>query len=144
MNFSFTQALLGGVLIGLSASMLLIVSGRVAGISGIVGGLLKPEKGEVGWRLTFVLGLLSGSLLLAMFRPQALQAGVTNVPVHLVMIAGLLVGAGTQIGGGCTSGHGVCGISRGSKRSIAATLTFMATAAAATFVVQHVLQGGGS
>ncbi len=144
MNFTPVSALLGGALIGLAASILLIARGRVAGISGIVGGLLEPKRGEVDWRLTFVLGMLSGAAVLALVHPRALHPGATQVPTMVTVLAGLLVGVGTQLGAGCTSGHGVCGISRGSPRSFAATLTFMAAGVASAFVVQHVVLGGGT
>ncbi len=133
-------ALLGGALIGLSASLLLWANGQVAGISGVVGSLLAPVRGDIAWRLLFFGGLLTGGLLLAWLRPMsfaapgALRAG----GAALLVAAGLLVGLGSRLGNGCTSGHGVCGISRGSARSIAATLTFMATGALTVFLIRHV------
>ena len=138
MAFTPVSALIGGALIGASASMMLALNGRITGISGILGGLVRPQRGEVGWRATFLAGLLVGGVLLALAYPRALPAASTP-PIALTVVAGLLVGFGTQLGGGCTSGHGVCGISRLSKRSILATMTFMATGALAAFVVQHVL-----
>jgi uncharacterized membrane protein YedE/YeeE len=132
-------ALAGGALVGLSASALLALNGQVAGVSGIVGGILRPRKGEVAWRLAFVAGLLAGGLLLAWRLPQAVAPRAAAVPGALVVVAGLLVGFGTQLGSGCTSGHGVCGVSRWSVRSLAAVATFMTTGALATFFVQHVL-----
>ena len=132
-------SLVGGALIGLSASAMLLLNGRVAGISGILGGALKPVRGDVAWRITFLVGLLLGALTLAVVYPRAVDGARTGVPLPVIVIAGLLVGVGTQLGSGCTSGHGVCGISRGSPRSFAATLTFMATGAVAAFFVQHVL-----
>ena len=125
----------------LSASAMLLLNGRVAGISGILGGALRPAPGDVAWRVLFLGGMLLGALALAVAYPRAVTAGATGVPLPVVVIAGLLVGVGTQLGSGCTSGHGVCGISRGSVRSVAATLTFMLTGAVAAFVVQHVLLG---
>lgn len=118
--------------------MMLALNGRISGISGILGGLVRPQRGEVSWRATFLAGLLAGGVLLALAYPSALPAA-SATPIALTVIAGLLVGFGTQLGGGCTSGHGVCGISRFSVRSILATMTFMATGALAAFVVQHVL-----
>ncbi len=141
MSFTPISALLGGALIGSSASLLLVLDGRVAGISGIVGGLLQPKPGEVAWRAAFLCGLLLGAVALALLDPAAVH-GVSPVPLALVVVAGSLVGFGTRLGGGCTSGHGVCGISRGSKRSIVATLTFMATGVASTFVFQHLVLRG--
>jgi uncharacterized membrane protein YedE/YeeE len=139
MSFTPVASLAGGALIGLSASALLCLNGRVAGISGIVGGIVQPRRGEVGWRLAFVAGLLAGGLLLACLLPEVVAPRETGMPNLLVAMAGLLVGFGTQLGGGCTSGHGVCGVSRLSPRSIAAVATFMVTGALAAFLVQHVL-----
>lgn len=138
MAFTPVSALIGGALIGASASMILALNGRIAGISGVLGGLVRPQRGDVEWRITFMAGLLAGGVLLALAYPRALLATSAS-PIALTVIAGLLVGFGTQLGGGCTSGHGVCGISRFSMRSILATLTFMATGALAAFIVQHVL-----
>ncbi|NPC69934.1 YeeE/YedE family protein [Corallococcus sp. AB004] len=140
MSSSIVLPLLGGVLIGLSASLLLLAQGRVAGISGIVGALLGPIREDVSWRILFLGGLLTGGLVLAWLRPSGFPA---SVPLDLRQLsllvgAGLLVGFGSQLGNGCTSGHGVCGISRGSVRSIVATLTFMATGALTVFFVRHV------
>lgn len=141
MSFTPISALVGGALIGSSASLMLVLDGRVAGISGIVGGLLQPKRGEIAWRSAFLVGLLLGALGLALLYPAAVH-GVSPVPLAFVVLAGALVGFGTRLGSGCTSGHGVCGISRGSKRSIVATMTFMATGVASTFVVQHLLFPG--
>lgn len=125
-------ALGGGALIGLAASLLLMLNGRIAGISGIVGGLFQQRE---SWRLAFVIGLLTGGVVLYAVRPQAFDGPTVN-PL-LVAVAGLLVGVGTTVGNGCTSGHGVCGISRFSKRSIVATCVFMATGILVTFLVRH-------
>jgi uncharacterized membrane protein YedE/YeeE len=141
---TIAPALAGGALIGLSASLLLLFSGRVAGISGIVGGLMSPEgrpRGDSGWRVAFILGLLAGGFLLLGLRPQSFD-GPTTVSPYLVAVAGLFVGVGTTLGNGCTSGHGVCGISRLSKRSVVATGVFMATGMLVTFLVRHVLHHG--
>ncbi|WP_371823626.1 YeeE/YedE family protein [Myxococcus sp. CA056] len=132
--------LLGGVLIGLSAALLLLFNGRIAGISGITGGLLSAAPADRGWRASFLGGLAVGGVLLATFRPESLGPPVLT-SVGATLVAGLLVGFGTQLGGGCTSGHGVCGLARGSKRSLVATLTFMATGAIAVFISRHVLGG---
>lgn len=121
------QALAGGALIGLSASLMLAFNGRVAGISGIVGGLVHPAPGDLGWRALFVGGLLFGGILAALALPAAFPAA--RVSWATAALAGLLVGVGTRLANGCTSGHGVCGVSRLSLRSIAATATFIATGA---------------
>jgi uncharacterized membrane protein YedE/YeeE len=133
--------LLGGALIGLSASLLLLANGRVAGISGIVGSLLAPVRGDIAWRVSFLGGLLTGGLLLVWRLPSAFAApsALSMGGAVLLVVAGLLLGFGSRLGNGCTSGHGVCGISRGSRRSIVATLTFMATGVLTVFLVRHVL-----
>ncbi len=139
-EFTPGPAALGGLLIGLSAALLLLASGRVAGISGIVAQLVWPDAGEArGWRLAFVAGLPLGALIVHLaFDPLAPQ--IETGPTGLVA-AGLLVGFGSRLGSGCTSGHGVCGISRGSGRSISATLTFMGAAALTVFVTRHLIGG---
>ena len=142
MAFTPVASLVGGALIGLSASAMLAFNGRIAGISGILGGIVKPGQADGGWRFSFLGGLLAGAVVLALFYPPALAATVTTLPPALVAIAGILVGVGTQLGSGCTSGHGVCGISRLSVRSIAATVTFMVTGAISTLLVQHVFLSG--
>ena len=136
-NFTPWSALCGGALIGISASLLLLLNGRVAGISGIVGGLVRPRPQETSWRALFVAGLLVGGLVLFLLRPASFGAAPVSLP--LAIVAGLFVGFGTRLGSGCTSGHGVCGLSRFSRRSLAATMTFMATGAMAAFVVQHIV-----
>jgi uncharacterized membrane protein YedE/YeeE len=125
----FLLSLAGGAVIGLAATFLLYFNGRVAGVSGITGGLVGGAEGRA-WRLAFVGGLLLGGLLLRLAWPERAFFGAlpARSPVLLV-VAGLLVGYGTRLANGCTSGHGVCGLSRGSVRSLAATLTFMATGA---------------
>jgi len=137
-HFTPIPSLLGGMLLGAAASLLLLVSGKTAGISGIVAGLLRAGV-DRGWRMLFVLGLLIGGALVAWVEPSAL--GASTRPLGLLAVAGVLVGFGARLGGGCTSGHGVCGLSRLSKRSLVATLTFMATAAIAVFAM-HQLGGG--
>ncbi|WAM23332.1 YeeE/YedE family protein [Myxococcus sp. NMCA1] len=141
MTSSILLPLLGGALIGLSASLLLLANGRVAGISGVVGSLLAPVRGDVAWRVLFFAGLLAGGLLLSWLRPGSFPgpSAPSAGGLWLLAGAGLLVGFGSRLGNGCTSGHGVCGISRGSVRSIAATLTFMATGVLTVFLVRHVL-----
>jgi uncharacterized protein len=127
-NFTPLSAVAGGALIGLGASALLFFNGRVAGISGIVGGLLAPERGEWEWRAAFVAGLLIGGAALVAFLPPAISAATGRTGV--LAAAGLLVGFGARLGRGCTSGHGVCGISRLSVRSLIGTVTFMLTGVA--------------
>lgn len=141
-DFTPLSALLGGALIGLSASALLAFTGRIAGISGIVGGLLRPRAGDIGWRAAFALGLFSGGGILRLLDPSALALpGLPGLPV--VVLAGLLVGVGTHLGNGCTSGHGVCGISRGSRRSLVATLAFMLTGMLTVWLTRGFLRGAG-
>ena len=130
-------ALAGGVLIGLSATLLLWLNGRVAGVSGILNGFLCPKAGDVSWRAMFLLGLIVAAGLYMALVPGAPLPRTDYSRVGLV-VAGLLVGFGTRMGNGCTSGHGVCGLGRLSMRSLAAVLTFMATAIATTFLVRHV------
>lgn len=139
-HFTPLASLLGGALIGLAASLLLLGDGRIAGISGIVGGLLTPVAGETAWRALFVTGLLVGGLGLHLVDPALVRMDLDRSAAALVL-SGLLVGFGTRLGNGCTSGHGVCGISRGSRRSLVATVTFMATGMATAWVVGHVLGG---
>lgn len=122
----YLQALFGGLLIGFSVTLLLIFNGKVTGISGIIGGLLKPQKHDAFWRISFILGMLTGGLMLKIFYPESLTSTVHSSTAVLVS-SGLLVGFGTLLGNGCTSGHGICGISRLSARSILATLVFMAS-----------------
>ena len=138
-SFTPWASLAGGLLVGLAAALLILFNGRIAGISGIVGGLLMPRRGDIGWRAAFVLGLLAAPAAWLAFAaaPQPHVAAATP----MLVAAGLLVGVGTRLGSGCTSGHGVCGIARGSRRSIVATATFMAAAFAVVFVVRHLLGG---
>jgi uncharacterized membrane protein YedE/YeeE len=137
-NFTPASALLGGVLIGIAATLLLAVNGRIAGVSGIAGGLLTPRSGDIAWRGLFLAGLILGAGAYSAFRHVDIQIE-EKFPV--LIVAGLLVGYGTQLGRGCTSGHGVCGIARLSPRSIAATLVFMLSAAATVYLVRHVIKG---
>jgi uncharacterized membrane protein YedE/YeeE len=136
-NFTPVSALIGGLLIGASAALFLLLSGRIAGISGILGGLLHPARSEIGWRTAFLAGLFIAPLAYVAFGgtlpPVALDASLP-----LLAVAGLIVGFGTRLGAGCTSGHGVCGIGRGSPRSIVATLVFMTTAIVTVFITRHV------
>lgn len=124
-DFTPVSSLVGGALIGLAASLLLIASGRIAGISGIVSGLLVGNRGDRAWRAAFLAGLLAAGVALALASPSVVHPSPRSL-VPLV-VAGLLVGVGTRLGNGCTSGHGVCGLSRMSVRSLAATVTFVGT-----------------
>ena len=139
-NFTPLSAAIGGVLIGLAAALLLWLNGRIAGISGILTGALEQTGAPRGWRWMFLAGLVGGGFL-ALLAGHQPAAGITGMSGPVVIAAGLLVGVGTRLGSGCTSGHGVCGIARLSVRSLAATLTFMLTASATVFVVRHVLGG---
>ena len=139
-NFTPISAAIGGALIGLAATLLMLLTGRIAGISGIFGGLVSPGSGDWGWRIAFLAGLILAPL----------AAGVVGYPMAppqlpaswgLIVGAGLLVGVGTRLGSGCTSGHGVCGIARLSARSLVATAVFVATAVAVVAVSRHVIGG---
>lgn len=135
----YILALIGGGLIGVSAVLLMGLTGRIAGISGIVGGLLPPKPAEDRtWRIAFILGLLLAPTLLAILTGDN-RIGAPAVGPIMLVAAGLLVGIGTALGSGCTAGHGICGVSRLSPRSIAATVTFVATAMVTVFIVRHVL-----
>jgi len=136
----FVLAIVGGGLIGLSASMLLLLVGRVAGICGIMGGLIEPVSGDTLWRALFVLGLLAGGVILSVLSPEVFKAP-TDRSFGTIGVAGLLVGFGTRLGNGCTSGHGVCGLSRFSKRSLIATCSFMATGFITATLIQ-IIRGG--
>ncbi|AOS97690.1 hypothetical protein AUP74_02282 [Microbulbifer aggregans] len=135
--FTPWSALAGGAMIGLASALLLLLNGRIAGISGILGGLISRTPGETGWRAAFTIGLLIGPTLWALF--NVLPAIRIEAGYPMLIAAGLLVGLGTRYGSGCTSGHGVCGLSRLSPRSLAATLIFMAGGFATVFVVRHLL-----
>src|SRR5258708_4354106 len=132
-DFTPIASSLDGALLGTSAAMLLLLNGRVAGISGIFSGLFVPARGEFAWRALFVAGLFGGGLLMARLSPQSFANSLPRSTAAL-LAAGLLVGFGTRLANGCTSGHGLCGVSRFSRRSVAATATFMATRFATAFV----------
>ena len=139
-NFTPLPALAGGLLIGASVAALWILNGRAAGISGIVGDVLQPKLGDQGWRIWFLAGLLIGGLILGRAAPGWFAWDAPH-SVVLMAAAGVLVGFGTRLGHGCTSGHGLCGISRLSRRSILATVVFMALGGASVFVARHLMGG---
>jgi uncharacterized membrane protein YedE/YeeE len=139
-NFTPLSAAIGGALIGLAAALLMLSTGRIAGVSGILGGLLDAEARDKGWRVAFIAGLILAPLAASL---AGFAVPVPEMPASFIVIvaAGLLVGFGSRLGGGCTSGHGVCGIARLSPRSIAATAIFMLTAIAVVALTRHVLGG---
>ena len=125
-NFTPVSALMGGALIGLAASIMLLFNGRIAGISGVFGGLLRPSPGDIGWRAAFIVGLVAAGLGFALVMPDAVTI-TADRGVGITAVAGIVVGFGVRMGNGCTSGHGVCGLSRFSRRSLVATVTFIFT-----------------
>ena len=137
-NFTPGSALAGGVVIGLSAVLLMGLLGRIAGVSGIIGGLLRPAAGEAGWRLAFLVGLVAGPIVWRMMGGFVPTVDITT-QMPVLLLGGLLVGAGTALGSGCTSGHGVCGIARLSPRSLVATLIFMVMGIGTVFIVRHLI-----
>ncbi|PQO99384.1 YeeE/YedE [Massilia phosphatilytica] len=137
LHFTPWASLAGGILIGLATALLLLANGRVAGISGILGGLLRPTRGDIAWRVTFILGLFVAPL--AWLTMGAMPPAQIDHSPALLAAGGLLVGIGTRFGNGCTSGHGVCGIARLSPRSLLATVCFIAAGFATVFIVRHVL-----
>jgi len=136
--FTPWHALVGGALVGTAAALFVLLNGRIAGISGVLGGLLRPVKGDVAWRAAFVIGLIVAPLIYLLFgsppKPRI------DADFGALVLAGLLVGVGTRYGAGCTSGHGVCGLSRLSPRSLVATAAFMATGFATVFAIRHLLK----
>jgi uncharacterized membrane protein YedE/YeeE len=136
-NFTPWSSLAGGLLIGLASAMFLLFNGRIAGISGIVGGLLRPVKNDIGWRIAFIVGLILAPFAYGLVVP--LPEVQVDAQKTTLIAAGLLVGIGTRYGSGCTSGHGVCGLSRRSPRSLVATMAFMFAGFATVFTVRHLL-----
>lgn len=136
-HFTPLTAMAGGVLIGLAAAMFLLLNGRIAGISGVLGGLLRPTKGDMAWRIAFVLGLVGAPLVHVLF--AALPEPQIDASYGTLILGGLFVGVGTRYGSGCTSGHGVCGLSRLSPRSLVATGAFMGAGFVTVFVTRHLL-----
>jgi len=137
-HFTPLAGLLGGLLIGLASAALLLATGRIAGVSGILGRSFFPAKEDLGWRVAFLAGLPLGAWIVGVAAPSTTALAITH-STPLLVAGGLLVGVGTQIGNGCTSGHGICGVGRGSPRSLVATATFMAVGIATVFVVRHLL-----
>lgn len=136
-NFTPWSSLAGGLLIGLAAAMFVLLNGRVAGISGILGGLLRPQRSDAGWRIAFIAGLVAAPLIwqaFAVLPPLRIDASYA-----MLAVAGLVVGLSTRYGAGCTSGHGVCGLSRLSPRSLVATLAFMTSGFATVYVLRHLI-----
>ncbi|MDR9839762.1 MULTISPECIES: YeeE/YedE family protein [Burkholderiales] len=136
-NFTPWTSLAGGLMIGIATALFLVFNGRIAGISGIVGGLLTPARGDIAWRLAFVGGLVLSPLVFSSIAPLPQVHIEAGYPV--LILAGLLVGIGTRYGSGCTSGHGVCGLSRRSPRSMVATVAFMFAGFVTVYVVRHVV-----
>lgn len=139
-NFTPIASTIGGLLIGLSAAMMLLFNGRIAGISGIFRGVIQPKEGDFGWRAAFIGGLVVGGAILFAAMPAMFEVSIDRSLIA-VAAAGVLVGFGTRLGNGCTSGHGVCGLSRFSARSLVATVSFMGAGAITVFVVNHLLGG---
>lgn len=137
LHFTPAASLMGGLLIGISAAGLFVLNGRIAGISGIVGGLFRPARGEFAWRIAFVAGLIVSATLYRLIAPLPVAHIDANWPS--LIVAGLVVGFGTRLGSGCTSGHGVCGISRLSPRSLLATLVFMVSGFATVSIMRHLI-----
>ena len=135
--FTPASALIGGAIIGVAVALFVVLNGRIAGVSGILGGLARPQAGDISWRVAFVAGLIAAPLAWGLL--AALPEIRVDASVSVLVAAGLLVGVGTRYGGGCTSGHGVCGVSRASPRSVAATLAFMAAGFATVYVVRHLI-----
>jgi hypothetical protein len=138
-HFTPGLSLLGGLILGLASAAFILLNGRILGISGILGGLIKPAKGDVGWRMAFLLGMAAAPMTAAFLFPQVLSAPRIEAGYVALVVAGLLVGFGTRLGSGCTSGHGVCGLSRLSPRSLVSTLTFMGLGFAMVYVVRHLI-----
>ncbi|MCG6281432.1 YeeE/YedE family protein [Vibrio diabolicus] len=132
------ESLFGGLLLGISATILLLVNGKIAGISGIMNGIMSPKKGDYSWRLLFAVGMIAGGLISVLMLGVAVPS-TANLSLGMVIAAGLLVGTGTRLGNGCTSGHGICGMGRLSKRSVVATCVFMVVAGLTVFVRLHLV-----
>jgi uncharacterized membrane protein YedE/YeeE len=139
-HFTPWLSLGGGLLIGLASAVFILLNGRILGISGILGGMLAPRAGDIGWRIAFLLGMAAAPIVLALLVPlDFIRAPTIDASYPVIALAGLLVGFGTRYGSGCTSGHGVCGLSRLSPRSLISTLTFMAVGFFVVFILRHVI-----
>ena len=139
-HFTPWASLFGGAILGIATAMFMLLNGRILGISGILGGLLRPQRGDTSWRMAFLLGLAAAPLVASTLLPAHwMSAPRIDAGYALIVLAGLLVGYGTRLGSGCTSGHGVCGLSRLSTRSIVATGTFMALGFLTVYVLRHLL-----
>ena len=139
-HFTPWTSLVGGLLLGLASALFILLNGRILGISGILGGLLAPRRGDIGWRIAFLLGMGAAPMVFAAVMPADLLSEVRiEASGPAIALAGLLVGVGTRYGAGCTSGHGVCGLSRLSPRSLVATLCFMAAGFATVYVLRHAI-----
>ncbi|MCF7477097.1 YeeE/YedE family protein [Vibrio sp. J2-4] len=138
LNVISWESLFGGLLLGISATILLLVNGKIAGISGIMNGIMSPKKGDYSWRLLFAVGMIAGGLISVLMLGVAVPS-TANLSLGMVIAAGLLVGIGTRLGNGCTSGHGICGMGRLSKRSVVATCVFMVVAGLTVFVRLHLV-----
>ena len=140
LHFTPWTSLGGGILLGIASAMFVLLNGRILGISGILGGLLAPRMGDIGWRFAFLLGMGAAPMVFgAVMPPELLPAVRIDASEPVIALAGVLVGLGTRYGSGCTSGHGVCGLSRLSPRSLVATISFMAAGFATVFLVRHAL-----
>lgn len=135
-HFTYESALLGGVFIGAAISLLILFNGRIAGISGAIGGLFTPSAGNIAWRIAFLLGIFSAAIA---FNTMSASDVAFDTSYPILIIAGFLIGFGSRLGSGCTSGHGVCGIARLSKRSFLATGLFIAAGMAAVYVMRHII-----
>lgn len=140
LHFTPGLSLVGGILLGLASAAFILINGRILGISGILGGLLSSRVGDIGWRIAFLLGMAASPWVASLIFPEGLmEAPRIEAGYAAIAIAGLLVGFGTRYGSGCTSGHGVCGLSRLSPRSLVSTLTFMGLGFATVYVVRHLI-----
>ena len=138
-HFTPWSALAGGILLGLASVMFILVNGRILGISGILGGLLVPQRSDASWRVFFLLGMLLAPATLSLLAPGLISAPRIEADTVAIVAAGLLVGLGTRYGSGCTSGHGVCGLSRLSPRSLVATLSFMGAGFFIVYILRHIV-----
>jgi uncharacterized membrane protein YedE/YeeE len=138
LHFTPISSLIGGVMLGVASVGFILLNGRILGISGILGGMLVPRSGDTSWRISFLIGLLLAPITMSLLAPDLLRAPRIDADNVIVVFAGLLVGLGTLYGSGCTSGHGVCGLSRLSPRSLVATVAFMTSGFAIVYVVRHI------